>query len=167
MSQPNPVGDAPAVDADGVRDFTIRREPIRFRIDDDVFQVPNTLAIPKLRKLAGLHAELGDTALLMSTDEGIDRMLDATGRMFELIIGGADGRKFVERLNSNGDIEDPAPIDLMKQAMPVLFFVLESYGLRPTEPSSASLPGSTDGQTATPSDGISSTDGASPEESAT
>ena len=167
MTEPNPVGDAPAVDADGVRDFTIRREPVRFRIDDDVFQVPNTLAIPKLRKLAGLHAELGNTATLMSTDAGIDMLLEITSRMFELIIGGEHGKRFVARLNSGGDLEDPAPIDLMKQAMPVLFFVLESYGLRPTEPSSASLPGSTDGQTATPSDGISSTDGASQEASAT
>ena len=167
MTAPNPVGDAPAVDADGVRDFTIRRAPIEFRVDDDVFKAPNVMAIPKLRQLAALHAEMGDTATLMATADGIDKVLDLTSRMFGLMIGGADGRHFVERLNSAGDDDDPIPIDLTKQALPILFYVLEQRGMRPTEPSSASLPGSTDGQTDTPSDGTSSTDGASPEASDT
>jgi len=167
MTAPNPVGDAPAVDADGVRDFTIRRAPIKFRIDDDVFVLPNTMAIPKLRKFAAMRVDLGDTVGLLQSDDGVDKLLDVMSRMFGLIIGGEHGRRFVERLNSGGELDDPPPIDLIKQAMPVLNFVLESYGMRPTEPSSASLPGSTDGQTDTPSDGTSSTDGASPEASDT
>ena len=64
-----------------------------------------------------------------------------------------------------GGEDDPPPIDLMKQAIPAMYYLMECYGLRPTKPSSDSPAGSTDGQTSTPSAGISSTAGASPTES--
>lgn len=153
-----------------VRDFTKRREPLRFRIGDDEFAAPPILGGYTLKELANLHASLGDQ-LTTKPDEAVE----AIGLMFGLLLPGPSGRLFTRRLLSEGrpaDPElgfegDPEPISLTDEAVPVLFWLLECYGLRPTGPSSPSPDGSTDGQTASPSAGASSTDGASDTESTT
>jgi hypothetical protein len=156
-----------------IKDFTIHREPIRFRIDDDEFAAPPLIGGYMMRKLSALHAELGNaTALIGSDEEAVNRLMVAVAEMFKALLPGAGGKRFAERLLSDGnpgdpDEDPPVPpsppvISLMDQAMPVLYWLLEKYGLRPTEPSSPSPDGSTDGQTDIPSDGTSSTAGASP-----
>jgi hypothetical protein len=161
-----------------IQDFTIKREPHRFRIDDDVFEAPPLLAPFVIRKLAALHSQLGDNVgELMTTDDGVERLLTIMGDMFRYLLPGPSGKRFVERLNTDGDPGDsdadppvpasPASIDLLGQVLPVLYWLLERYGLRPTVPSSDSSDGSTVGATGSPSAGISSTAGASPEAFAT
>lgn len=137
---------------DGVRDFTIKMEPHRFRIDADIFSAPPILSPVTLGKLAALHANMGE----MGGVEGIEVTLAAVSSMFRLILPGPSGERFAERLMSVDE-----PIDLQRQALPALYYLLECYGLRPTQPSSPSLDGSTGESTDTQSDGISSTDGAS------
>ena len=155
-----------------VRDFTIRREPIRFRVDDDEFAAPPIIGGFMMRKLGVLHAQLGDITALIGTDEdAVERLMTLVADMFTALIPGAGGRRFAQRLLSDGNPGDPEAdppvsasppvISLMDQAMPIMYWLLERYGLRPTVPSSTSPDGSTDGQTDTPSDGTSSTDGAS------
>jgi hypothetical protein len=158
----------------GARDFTIHREPIQFRIDDDVFKAPAILSPIALKNLAVMHASLGDGAELT---RDVGRAVDLVADMFVMLLPGPSGRRFKERLRSQGreaDPEadpplpaDPLPIDLQRQALPALYYLLEQYGLRPTTPSSPSPDGSTDGQTNTPNGGTSSMDGPSPTESTT
>lgn len=167
---------APKLDANGVPDFTIHRDPHRFRVDDDVFSAPSLIGGYTLRKLAVMHAQLADLTS-GAGDPDTDRLIGLMADMFRALMPGPSGELFAARLMSDGDPGDPeadpprpaspAPIDLMKQAMPILYFLLECYGLRPTVPSSPSPTGSTDGATDTQSVGTPSMDGASPEDSTT
>lgn len=165
-------------DDDGVVDFTIRRDPIKFRIDDDIFQAPPLIGGYVLRRLGSLHARLGDASALVGQDaQASDRMIQLVADIFQLLIGGAGGKRFAARLLSDGspgdlDADPPVPpsppvIGLTTQALPALYYLLERYGLRPTVPSSPSEAGSTDGETDIRNAGISSTAGVSLEESIT
>jgi hypothetical protein len=153
-------------------DFTVRRAPIPFTIAPDTFVAPPMIGGFMLRKLAGLHAQLGDvTAAIGSDGDAVEKLMTVMADMFMALLPGAAGRRFAERLLSDGnpgdpDADPPVPasppmIGLMDEAMPALYYLLERYGLRPTVPSSPSPAGSTDGRTDIPSDGTSSTDGAS------
>jgi hypothetical protein len=139
------------------RDFTLPMEPKQFRIDADVFKAPAIISPVALKKLSALHAELGD-----GVGANIDQSLNLIADMFAILLPGPSGERFKERL-----LSETEPIDLQRQALPALYWLLEEYGVRPTEPSSPSPNGSTDGQTDTPNGGTSSTDGASAETSAT
>lgn len=145
-------------------DFTIKREPITFTIDDDTFSAPALTSPVTLKKLAEVSGALGDIGN-MTDLASVMKAIDALGSIMVALMPGASGRLFVERLNSEGGDGQPAPIDLLAQALPAFYFLMERKGLRPTTPSSASSSGSTDGQTNTPSDGTSSTAGASPTDS--
>lgn len=144
-------------DTNGVRDFTIRRDPIQFRIDDDVFKAPPIISPVALVKLGKLHTDMGDEA---NITRDVEATLQRVGDMFTILLPGPSGQRFKERL-----LSEDQPIDLQQQAIPALYWLLERYGLRPTQPSSPSPTGSTDGQTNDPNDSTSSTDGASPTES--
>lgn len=165
-------------DENGVRDFTVRRPPIEFRIDDDVFHAPNVIAPAKLKALATAAAGIDMNTLTSdTTGDAFEAAVAKLANLFGTLIGGADGRLFAARMQSRGrrmgddgedangtpipPADDPLPIDLTGQAIPVLWFLLESYGMRPTVPSSPLSAGSTDGEPATAGDGTSSTDGAS------
>lgn len=159
-------------DAAGTPDFTVKRAPIPFTIAPDTFVAPPMIGGFMLRKLAGLHAQLGPVVASMDSDEdGVGRLMALMADMFRAMIPGPDGNRFAERLLSDGNPGDleadppvpasPPMIGLMDEAIPALYYLLERYGLRPTVPSSPSPAGSTDGQTDTPSDGTSSTAGAS------
>lgn len=143
----------------GIRDFTIKREPIQFRIDDDVFKAPAIISPIALRKIAAMYAEMGD---ITSLGNDIEQTLNVVGQIFAILLPGASGARFKERL-----LSEEEPLDLNAQVIPALYWLLEQYGMRPTQPSSPSPDGSTDGQTNTPNDGTSSTDGPSPTESST
>lgn len=166
MTSPDAAAPAalPPLDANGVPDFTVHREPISFRVDDDVFQAPPIIGGFQLRKLGELHGEFSTITDFAAES---DRLVTLVAEMFKVLIPGGGGQLFAARMMSDGAPESPKPIGLMDQAMPVMYFLLEKYGLRPTVPSLPSAPGSTDGQTDGRSDGTSSTAGASAAESTT
>lgn len=143
----------------GIRDFTIKREPIQFRIDDDVFKAPAIISPIALRKISAMYTEIGD---ISSLGNDIDRTLNILGHIFGILLPGPSGIRFKERL-----LSEEEPLDLNAQVIPALYWLLEQYGMRPTQPSSPSPDGSTDGQTNTQNGGTSSTDGPSPTESTT
>lgn len=181
MTAPDAAGpDTPLgrqFDANGVPDFTIKREPHRFRVDDDVFTAPPLIGGFMLRKLGVMHSQLADLTSGVGDEVDVTGLMKLMGDVFQALMPGPDGKLFAARLMSDGNPGDPEAdppvpasppgIDLMKQAMPILYWLLEQYGLRPTVPSSPSPTGSMDGATDTPSVGTSSTDGASPEGSTT
>jgi len=143
-----------------VPDFTIKREPHRFVIDGEAFFAPAFLSPIALRKMAVQAGAVGDIGN-MTDVESVIKAIDAVSSIMTTLMPGDSGRRFKARLESEGGEDDPPPIDLMNQAIPALYYLLECYGLRPTQPSSPSSDGSTDGQTNTPSDGTSSTVGPS------
>lgn len=143
-----------------VPDFTIRREPHRFTIDEDTFSAPAFLAPFTLKQLAVEAGSIGDLGKLTDVDSVI-KAIDTASAVMATLMPGESGQRFKARLESQGGEGDPKPIDLMQQAIPALYYLLECYGLRPTKPSSSSLDGSTDGQTNDPSAGTSSTAGPS------
>lgn len=156
-----------------IRDFSLPMDPVRFRIDPDTFDAPPILSPMALKKAAALHSELG---AMDNVGSDIDRTLTLVAEMFAIFVPGRSGQLFKARLLTEGrDADpdngrpdpDPPPIDLTRQALPVLYWLLEQYGLRPTGPSSPSLNGSTDGPTDILNGGTSSTAGALPATSAT
>jgi hypothetical protein len=174
----NPAAAPLQVDSDGVRDFTVRRPPIVFRIDDDVFHAPNVIAPVKLKTLAAAAGGIDMSTLTeQSGDDEFQALIARLGSLFSTLIGGNDGKLFAARMASEGlkagderkdgtlvEQDDPLPIDLISQVIPVLWFLLEAYGMRPTVPSSPLPTGLMDGVPVTVGDGTSSTDGASPSE---
>jgi hypothetical protein len=153
--------DAAAYDAEGVRDFTVARKPHRFRIAPDLFTAPAIISAHTLRTAARLHGSLGD--MDMSTDEGLGGALTAVAEVMKVLIPGPDGVRFAERLLTDGADENTPAIDLQAEALPVIYWLLEQYGLgRPTVPSSDLPAGSTASTTGDPTDTTSSTDGVSP-----
>lgn len=159
---------APAFE-NGVKDFTTRRDPIQFRIAPDNFAAPpliGGLTLKKLGHLWGQFSEIGDT----TSADGIEKSLNLVAEFMRLLMPGHHGRRFAERLLSDGNPGDPEAdppvppspevIDLQREALPVVYYLMERYGLRPTAPSSESPAGSTESLTGTLSDGISSTAGA-------
>lgn len=154
----------PDAAASGTPDFSIDQELIDFTMDGDRFTAPAGTAPATLKKLAGVAGQLGNISAF-SDLESVTAAIDALGNIMAMLMPGASGGRFVERLNSEGGEGQPVPIDLLKQGLPAFYFLMERKGLRPTTPSSVSSSGSTDGQTNTPNDGTSSTAGASPTDS--
>jgi hypothetical protein len=154
----------PPVDENGVRDFTVKRPPHRFRIDDDVFAAPAVISPVALKRLAALHSQMGDRMGSLSdasemTPERFDQILKLIEDMFKILLPGDSGERFASRMR-----DENAPLDVVGQLIPIIYWLLEQYGLRPTLPSSDSPTGSTEAGTDTQSDGGSSMDGASPTE---
>lgn len=159
MTEPTPI-----------RDFTLPMEPIRFRVDEDEFAAPAFLSPVVLKRFA---AKFGEVQPLLADPMGnIDAAMAGFADLFTTLIPGESGRRLKERLLSEGrdadpDADpprleaDPAPIDLIRQGLPILFYLMERWGLRPTSLSSSSPDGSP-----TPSEDTSSTVGASPGASA-
>jgi hypothetical protein len=117
---------------DEVLDFTIRRRPVRFRIDDDLFQA--AAALP-----AGVAFEFAELASgLQAQAEGDrDRVAEAKAAMglFEKILYPESYQRFRQRMFSIEEPIDPG------QLFMVVSGLMSRYGLRPTEPSADSSAG--------------------------
>ena len=136
-----------------VRDFTLPMEPIRFRVDEDEFAAPAFLSPVVLKRFAAKFAEV--QPLLANPMADIDAAMTGFADLFVTLIPGESGQRLHDRL-----LSEDHPIDLTRQALPILFYLMEQWGLRPTAPSSSSPDGSP-----TLSEDTSSTAGASPEAS--
>ncbi len=133
---------------DDILDFTIKRKPVRFRIDGDLFQ-----AAPALP--AGVAFEFAELAGQLQ-EQGRDRVAEARAAMglFEKILYPDSYRRFTERMHSIEEPIDPG------QLFMVVSGLMARYGLRPTEPSADSSAGP-----AAPADGTNSTGEPPPSES--
>ena len=141
-----------------IKDFTLANmEPKQFQIDNDVFKAPAIMSPVTLAKLAKLHSQLSADPDVATN---VEQTLHQLGAMFKLFLPGPSGERFAERLQSETE-----PLDIQRQVMPALYWLLEQYGMRPTQPSSPSPNGLTDEPTDTLNGGISSTAGASAEAS--
>lgn len=120
------------------KDFTKAKKRVEFKIDDDVFTAPSVLPIPTMQELAG-------TADKLKSDlSSADTLAQVIG-IFDVILPDASAKRLRERISSKEE-----PVDL-EQLMEIMLWLLEVYGLRPTQPSSDSSVGSPDGVSGTPS----------------
>lgn len=119
--------------AGNFRDFTPHREPVRFRIDDDVFEglkeMPALLALRFASQVAEFEtrmevAEFGEPEMQLLTE------------IFHIALKPDSAKKLLARLE---DLDNPVGIDTFLDLVP---WLLERYGLRPTGPSSSPPGGS-------------------------
>lgn len=130
-------------------DFTKPREPHRFRLGGKYYAAPAIISAVAMRRAVEVGAEL------RSAGNDSLKVTAAIGETFKVLVGGAGGDDIAARLVSEDD-----PIDIRGEAMPCLEWLIEIYGLRPTQPSSDSVNGSS-----TQTGDTSSTVGASAEAS--
>lgn len=110
------------------KDFTKAKKQVTFRIDVDVFEAPGVLPIPTMQELAGTADKLKSD---MSSSETLSQVIG----IFDVILLDASAARLKERISSKEQ-----PVDL-EQLMEIMLWLLEVYGLRPTQPSSDSSAG--------------------------
>lgn len=124
-----------------IKDFTFAVEPIKFKINDDVFFATPELPLGLLQdltKFKDMTSQLKDTGIEPLLELFDDLLLDESAAIFRA---------------RTGNKKNPIGV---RHIMALIPWLLEEYGLRPTQPSSNLSDGSSDGET-----GTSSTDGAS------
>lgn len=134
------------VNTDGmveIQDFSFSPEPKRFRINDDVFECTPEMPLAVMVKAS----ELQLTAEVLKT-KGMEPVL----AFFDSVMFDASAQRFRER---TADKVNPVGLRHVAKIIP---WLMEVYGLRPTQPSE-------DSSASPESDGTSSTDGASAAES--
>ena len=154
--------------ANGTPDFTVAVEPITFRCDGREYRAPRTINPLNLKNMLASASKINfeDQHYLM---EHLDEIVPLMQSVLKALVPGPGGQHLADRMAApiRGEDEyeaDPTllrPLDLLRQALPIMTYLLEQLGLRPITPSSVSSDGSTAGTTLTPSDGTSSTDGLS------
>lgn len=112
---------------EGMKDFTRKRSPVTFRIDNDLFEAAAALPGETLVQFAKRFSDVGGTA---DTDR-LNVILDA----LSMVLLPESAARFTKRFS---DLENPIELD---QASDVIVWLLERYGLRPTQPSSSSATG--------------------------
>lgn len=140
MTEPTTLDEAP------VKDFTKQRKRLLFRIDNDVFEAARALPGKTLTRFAGRFTNIEKAP----QEEQLDAIADAIG----MVLLPESNARFQKRLE---DLENPIELE---QGSDVIQWLLEAYGLRPTQPSSPSSTGP-----ASPASGTSSTDGQQPQAS--
>lgn len=107
-------------DADGYADFSDERQPIRFSAQGQRYECFPALA-------AGTGQKVAHSA------DGLDPS-DAVGALsvfFHLVMASEDADRLEKQLR------DQAPDSLtVEQGVKIMHYVMERYGLRPTQPSS-------------------------------
>lgn len=111
-----------------MRDFSKKRKDISFRVDDDVFHAAPGVPADVLMEFAAEFSGL-------TVQATVDQQLRAFRGMFELVLHPDSLARFNERLR---DRVNPIEIDQVEQ---IITWLMEQYGLRPTELPSGSPPG--------------------------
>jgi hypothetical protein len=127
------------------KDFTLDRPSIKFAISGEKFDAVPALGIGLLQQISEVATQFTDDT---DTDPAhLGAKLQAFVTLCEVILEPESAERFMKL----------APrLDVQEQIIPLIFWLLEAYGLRPTEVSSSSSdssPNETDGTTS--EDGVS------------
>lgn len=115
---------------DELMDFSSPRRSIKFRVDDDVFE-----AAPDIpAELALDYAEKAEQ--LAGSDSTYETQKEVIHALFRMVLFPESADRFIARLSDRRN-----PIGQAKIAR-ITKWLFEEYGLRPTEPDSASFTGS-------------------------
>lgn len=152
LTSPNGVTTAPATlmaaaPPPSGRDFTKKRKRLDFTIDEEEFEAASVLPGDVFAEFVTLYNSTGDT-------ETYQQQHDMLKQALNLALLPESWQRFSDRLQDKS-----RPID-DDQMSDVVLWLLEEYGMRPTQPS----PNSSDGS-ASPESGTSSTASTPPEES--
>lgn len=123
----------PEDDTVQIRDFTIKKKYVKFKIDNDVFTGHTVLGLPLMQELIGVSKNMGKAI----ENEQYDTFFD----IFDKLLVPASAQRFRERATSAGD----DGIDVKRQLLPIIYYLLEEFGIRPTQQSSVSPTGSPNG----------------------
>lgn len=115
---------------DDMMDFSVTRGTIKFRIDEDVFEAPPDIAAELALRFAD------ESSRLDAEGVDVDEQIQIIHKLFRMILLPASADRFIARL---GDSHHPIGADTFQN---VTRYLLEQYGLRPTEPGSDSSAGS-------------------------
>lgn len=108
-----------------IQDFTIREKRIRFRIDDDLFEGYSTIGLHAMQDLVRQTKNISDAI----SSENYQVFTD----IFDNLLVPDSAKRLKERIITNNRDDE---LDLKKQVLPVLYYLLEKHGLRPTQQSS-------------------------------
>lgn len=112
-----------------IKDFTKKRKPLQFRIDDDVFSAVATIPADVMIEFAESMSSANPA------DMSPSEMVGALRRVIEMVLHPDSLTLFRKRM---GDPQNP--ID-MEQLDSIVTWLFEEYGMRPTTESSSSLAG--------------------------
>lgn len=114
-----------------IKDFTKKRHPIQFKVDDDIFDAAPVVAAQTMIDFTESMSSADPTK--MSPKE----MVGLLGNVIEMVLLPSSLTRFKERMRDRVN-----PIDL-EQLDEIVSWLFEEYGMRPTqEPSSSSAGGS-------------------------
>jgi hypothetical protein len=150
LTSPNGIAPAAAMAAaspPASRDFSRKRKRLDFTINGDTFDAAPALPGDVFAEFVTLYTSTGDT-------ETYQQQHDLLKQALELALMPESWERFADRLK---DKEQPIDDDQMSD---VVLWLLEEYGMRPTQPS----PSSSDGP-ASPESGTPSTESTQPEAS--
>ena len=129
------------------RDFSLSEEPVTFRIAPDTFECWPEIPLDTLTELTGLGVHTDDRT------QQLTKMYD----FFDSIMTTESAAVFRRRCRKGTD-EDPNPHPVgMRHIRDILPWLMEVYGLRPTQPSDESSDGSA-GADGSSTDGVSNTE---------
>ena len=111
---------------DDIRDFTIARKNIKFRIDADIFEAVPDIPAQVLLDFATQMEGAGD-----SPEHAVAAMTQVIG----LVLTPPSAELFIARMS---DASNPISVQQLQDIMP---WLMEQHGMRPTEPSSDSSTG--------------------------
>lgn len=109
------------------KDFTEDVQPIQFRVNEDLFIAPAVLPVPTMQQLTIAVAKLKDV--------GDSAAFDAILEVFDAILVDDSAIRFRQRI-----ADKVQPIGL-NQVVNIMTWLIEVYGLRPTEQPSDSSAG--------------------------
>jgi hypothetical protein len=122
------VSQGPSVD---IQDFSLKRAPIKFQIEGEKFDGVSALSPGVLHALAKAAENIAGNEDEEGLDvlKGLPEKLDALISICNSILKPESAERFAKLAPS---------LDLEQQIIPLLMWLLEKYGLRPTEVSSDS-----------------------------
>lgn len=111
-----------------IRDFSKARKDISFRVDDDLFHAARGIPAEVLMGFASKFSS-------MDTSATVDEQLDAFRSLLDVVLLPDSLKLFNERMRDRNN-----PIE-MDQVEDIVTWLMEQYGLRPTELPSSSQDG--------------------------
>lgn len=111
------------------KEFEVDEEPIRFTVGSGTYEAAPMIPVAMLQELAGLLQDFSNAGKDEDGNENIGKKIDALKEVFKVILTDESYEPFVDRLGSK---TKPIGINLLSD---ILNWLLEVYGLRPTQSS--------------------------------
>lgn len=108
-----------------IKDFTVPDRRVKFSADGEVYEAYTSLGLPAMQEMVKVSKNMGELAQGGSHEA----ILSA----FDQILVPESAKRFRDRaLSEDRDVV----LDIRKQLVPILHYLLEAVGVRPTQPSS-------------------------------